>query len=59
MKKRQSDKNITKQVRIDAGWHKLLFQLRADMEVPIKSLIEDALSDVYAVNKDGKPYKIK
>ena len=59
MKKLQSDKNLTFQVRIDKGWWKMLSLLRIDTGQSLKELVEDALSDVYAINTDGKPYKIK
>lgn len=49
MKKLQSDKNLTKQVRIDTGYHTLLKIKAAKSEMSIKTLLEgfiiDALGD--------------
>ena len=59
MKDKKVDKKITKQIRIDAGWHKILFQLRAELEMPITRLVEDALIKTYKLDESGKPYKIK
>lgn len=59
MKKLQIDYNLTKQVRIDTGYHKMLAQLRAELGVSMRSLIEDALINTYAIDKNGKPYVIK
>lgn len=59
MKQLQSDKKLTFQQRIDMGWWKILSQLRTDTGKTFKELVEDALSDAYAINSDGKPYKIK
>lgn len=59
MKKLQIDIKSTKQVRVDAGWHKILSLLRVELETPMRSLIEEALSNTYTVDKNGKPKKIK
>lgn len=46
---KQVNKNLTKLVRIDAGYHKLL-KLRATNECrSIKELIEDILGDVLSL----------
>ncbi len=52
----KSTKKKTFQVRIDRGWRKILTQLRADSGMTIRALVEDALSHVYGINEDGKPY---
>lgn len=51
------DKNNTFQVRLDKGWQRILLMLRAKTGEPIKSLVEDALSNTYGIDNDGKPYK--
>lgn len=50
MQNPQSDKNITKQVRIDIGLHKLLKVKAAESGVTIKTLLEGFLADLLAVD---------
>ena len=45
MERKQVDKKVTMQVRIDAGWHKILAHLRADTHRSIRSLVEEALME--------------
>ena len=47
MENQQSDKKTTMQVRIDAGWHKILAHLRVDTHRSIRSIIEEALGAYY------------
>jgi len=49
MQKRQSDKNRTKQIRIDAGLHKLLKVKAAEAGTSIRSLLEDYLAELLEV----------
>jgi len=51
--KRQSDKNRTKQVRIDAGLHKLLKVRAAEAGTSIRSVLEDYLAELLEVS-NGK-----
>ncbi len=51
MKKLQSDKNSTKQVRIDAGLHQLLKIKATRAGVSIKTLLEGYLAELLAVEK--------
>lgn len=53
MKKIQSDKNLTKQIRIDAGLHKLLKVKAAKSGMSIKTLLEGYLADLLAVDDRG------
>lgn len=46
MKSQQSDKNLTKQIRIDAGLHKLLKVKAANAGVSIKTLLEGYLVEL-------------
>ncbi len=46
MKKLQSYKNLTKQVRIDAELHRLLKIKASESQISIKTLIEASLADV-------------
>lgn len=50
----QSDKKTTKQIRIDSGLHRLLKMKAAEQGVTSKSLLEDYLADILAVDKGGK-----
>lgn len=59
MKKLQIDKNKTFQVRIDSGWWVILQKLKTDHRTLIRSLVEDALTNTYAIGNDGNPYVIK
>lgn len=59
MKNRQIDKKTTFQVRIDREWQRLLTQLRADTKMTIRALVEQALSNTYAIDKDGKLYLLE
>lgn len=43
---RQSDKKLTKQVRIDTGYHTLLKIKAAKEGVPIKTLLEGYIADI-------------
>lgn len=49
MKKLQSDKNLTKQIRIDAGLHQLLKVKAAKSGMSIKTLLEGYLAELLAV----------
>lgn len=51
----KSDKNPTKQIRIDSGLHYLLKKLAKEQGESMKSLIEDALSELLAV--DNQKYE--
>lgn len=53
------NKNSTFHQRIDIGWQPILTQLRKTTGRSIKGLVEDALSNTYAINEKGKPYLIK
>ena len=55
---RKIDKKLTFQVAIDIGWQSILTMLRADTKRTIKSLVEEALSSTYAIDKDGNPYQL-
>lgn len=46
----QSDKKATKQIRIDSGLHCLLKMKAAKQGVTVKSLLEDYLADILAVD---------
>lgn len=59
MKNRQIDKKITKQIRIDIGLHQLLKIRAARSGIAIKTLLEDYLSDILAIDSKDKIYKIK
>jgi hypothetical protein len=59
MANRLIDKKSTFQVRIDRGWQKILLQLRAETEMTIRALVEDALSDSYPIDKKGSPTPFK
>jgi len=56
---RKIDEKKIFQVVIDIGWQKILLNLRAETGRSIKSLVEDALSNTYGIDKDGKPYKLR
>jgi len=58
MKNRHVDKKKRYDVQIDRGWKKILHQLQTDLEQPISSLVEHALSNTYGIDKDGKPYEL-
>lgn len=45
MKKLQSDKNLTKQIRIDSGLHQLLKVKAAKSGMSIKTLLEGYIAD--------------
>ena len=53
IKKLQSDKNYTKQIRIDKGYHTLLKIKAAKSEMSIKTLLEEYLAELLAV-EEGK-----
>ncbi len=46
MKKLQNDKNLTKQIRIDAGLHHLLKIKAAKSGISIKTLLEGYIADI-------------
>lgn len=48
--KRQSDKNLTKQIRIDVGLHQLLKIKAAKSGTSIKTLLEGYLADLLGVD---------
>ncbi len=47
MKSRQSDTKLTKQIRIDTQWHKLLKVEAARLQRSIRELVEECLGDYY------------
>lgn len=49
MKSQQSDKKTTKQVRIDAGLHKLLKIKAAEASTTVKALLEECLAELLEV----------
>ena len=54
---RQSDKKVTKQVRIDSGLHQLLKIEAAKSNRSIKELVEESLAELLAVpNTINKRY---
>ena len=50
MQNRQIDKKSTKQIRIDAGLHRLLKIKAAKSGMTIKTLLEGFLAEILAVN---------
>ena len=52
MQNRQSDKNLTKQIRIDAGLHQLLKIKAAKSGESIKTLLEGYLGELLAVENE-------
>ncbi len=55
MTTRKSDKNLTKQIRIDAGLHQLLKIKAAASGMSIKTLVEGCLADLLAMeNKEDE-----
>jgi len=50
----QSDKNTTKQIRIDSGLHRLLKIKAAEQGVTVKSVLEDYLAEVLAIDQEIK-----
>lgn len=52
MKNRQIDQKTTKQIRIDAGLHKILKTYAAQSGMSIKALLEDYLSDLLAIDRN-------
>lgn len=46
MKKLQSDKNSSKQIRIDAGLHQLLKMKAAKAGISIKTLLEGYIAEI-------------
>ena len=48
---RQSDKKVTKQVRIDSGLHQLLKIEAAKSNRSIKELLEESLAEYLAIDK--------
>lgn len=51
MKSQQSDTKTTKQVRIDAGLHKLLKIKAAESSTTIRALMEECLVELLSVPK--------
>ena len=51
MQNRQIDKKLTKQVRIDSELHRLVKIKAAESGETIKSLIEDALAELLAIDQ--------
>lgn len=49
MKSRQIDRKSTKQVRIDAGYHKLLKMEAAELGNSIKGIVEGLLAEHFQV----------
>jgi hypothetical protein len=49
---RQSDKKTTKQVRIDAGWHKLVKVEAAKAGRTIREVLEEALSQYLVIENE-------
>ena len=49
---RQSDNKITKQVRIDAGMHRLLKIKAAESERTIRELLEEVLTELLAIESE-------
>jgi len=54
---RKIDKKTTKQVVIDEGLHRLLKKKAAEQGVTIKSILEDYLADILAVDGGGQGEK--
>ncbi len=54
---RQVDTKHTKQVRIDAGWHKLLKMKAAEDGTTVKALVEAGLAEVLSDDLIDKKYK--
>lgn len=54
MKKLQSYRNSTKQIRIDSGYHALLKIKAAKSGMSIKTLLEGYLADLLAVDEGVK-----
>ena len=48
MESRQSDKKSTVQVRLSVEWRDILAHVRATEHRSIRSLVEDALSEIYS-----------
>lgn len=49
-KSRQIDTKLTKQVRIDAGWHQLIKIRASERNISIKELIQEGFEEQFAVN---------
>lgn len=54
MESRQSDKNPSKQIRIDSGLHQLLKIKSAKAGVSIKTLLEGYIADILKDETAGK-----
>jgi hypothetical protein len=59
MKNRKVDSKNTFQVVVDRGWWEILAKLRISSRKSFRELVEDALSNTYAIDKDGKPYFLR
>lgn len=53
MTTRQIDKKVTKQIRIDAGLHKLLKIQAAEVGKTIRELVESCLIEYLPLSKGG------
>lgn len=58
IEKLQGYKKNGNQVRINDGWWKILAHIKADTRTTFKELVENALSNTYAIGEDGKPYEM-
>jgi len=54
MKKLQVDKNLTKQIRIDTGLHRLLKIKSSELSISIKTLLKGYIADLLAVDEETK-----
>ena len=54
MKNPQSDKSLTKQIRIDAGLHRLLKMKASDLSISIKTLLEGYIAEGLKDETAGK-----
>ncbi len=57
MNSNKIDKNSTKQIRIDAGLHRLLKLKATDAGISIKTLLEGYLADLLAIENDSMQKK--
>ncbi len=54
MESRQKDTIKTSQVRIDTKWRDILSHMRADQHRSIRSLVEEALTELYSDYQPGR-----
>ena len=52
--KSQSDRKVTKQIRIDANWHKELRVRAAQQETTIKAIMDEIFSEALSPTKEDK-----